>query len=170
LSPSPGTPCSQTALPKSELADLDLDGFGSALHPAVLQRLAGDRGHIGVVDVTLAANGIGGGTLPERGDLDDHPRVRYARARRQQVRVYGDERGFVTLARGLAGRAELSVEVAAEVQGQGHGRALLRHALALAPAGRPVFAAVSPGNARSLRAFLAVGFRPLASEVIMLGR
>ena len=34
-------------------------------------------------------------------------------------------------------------------------------ALSLVPAGEPVFAAVSPGNARSLRAFLAVGFYPI---------
>jgi hypothetical protein len=51
-----------TALPESEFADLNLDGFGSALHPAVLQRLAGRHGHIGVIDVTLAAKGLGGGT------------------------------------------------------------------------------------------------------------
>jgi hypothetical protein len=38
---------------------------------------------------------------------------------------------------------------------------------ALLPAGEPLFAAVSPGNARSLRAFLAVGFTPVASEVII---
>jgi hypothetical protein len=31
----------------------------------------------------------------------------------------------------------------------------------------PVFAAVSPGNARSLRAFLAAGFVPLGSEALI---
>jgi GNAT superfamily N-acetyltransferase len=83
--------------------------------------------------------------------------------------VYGDERGVVTLGRGLAGRTELSVEVDAEVQGQGGGRQLIRDALELAPSGGSVFAAVSPGNARSLRAFFAAGFRPVASEVIIAG-
>ncbi len=159
-----------SALPKSEFADLDLDGFGSALHPAVLQRLAGRHGNVGVIDVTLAGHGSGGGTLPERGELDHHPRVRHARALREQVRVYGDERGLVTLGRGLAGRSELSVEIDTEQQGQGHGRSLIRDALELAPFGSPVFAAVSPGNARSLRAFLAAGFRPIGSEVIIPGR
>jgi len=161
-----------TALPESHFADLDLDGFGSALHPAVLQRLAGPHGHVGVIDVTLVANGTGDGTLPERSDLDHHPRVRHARALRQQVRVYGDERGLVTLGHGLAGRTEISVETDIEGQGQkqGRGRSLIRDALRLAPPGRPVFAAVSPGNARSLRAFLAVGFRPIASEVIIEDR
>jgi RimJ/RimL family protein N-acetyltransferase len=33
-----------------------------------------------------------------------------------------------------------------------------------------VFAAVAPGNARSLRAFLALGFQPLASELLLLPR
>jgi GNAT superfamily N-acetyltransferase len=159
-----------TALPPSDFADLDLDGFGSALHPALLQRLAGRHGQVGVIDVTLAAQGAGGGALPERGDLDGHPRVRHARALREQVRVYGDERGLVTLGRGLAGRTELSIEIDTEQQGQGHGRSLIRDALGLAAAGCPVFAAVSPGNARSLRAFLAAGFRPIASEVIIVGR
>jgi hypothetical protein len=35
-------------------------------------------------------------------------------------------------------------------------------------AGTAVFAAVSPGNARSLRAFLACGFKPVASEVLIM--
>jgi hypothetical protein len=39
--------------------------------------------------------------------------------------------------------------------------------LRLVPAGEPVFAAVAPGNACSLRAFLAAGFTPVGSEVII---
>lgn len=75
---------------------------------------------------------------------------------------------MVTLAQGLPGRAELSVEVSAGRAGVG--RDLLRDALALVPTGEPLFAAVSPGNARSLRAFLAVGFQPVGSEVIITPR
>jgi GNAT superfamily N-acetyltransferase len=137
------------------------------MQPAVLQRLAGAVGRIGVIDATLAAVGVGGGGLPEQSGLDEHPRVQLARALRKDVRVYGDERGLVTLARGLAGRTELSIEVRADQQGHGHGRSLIRDALGLVPAGHLLFAAVSPGNARSLRAFLAVGFRPVGSEVII---
>jgi hypothetical protein len=44
--------------------------------------------------------GIGGGHLPERTDLEDHPRVRQARALREDVHVFGDQRGLVTLAHG----------------------------------------------------------------------
>lgn len=156
-----------TSLTERDFAGLVVDGFGAALHPAVLQRLAGTGGRIGVVDATLVTSGVGGGRLPERSGLDEHPRVQHARALRDEVRVYGDERGLVTLARGLAGRTELSIEVPPDQRGQGVGRCLIRDALGRVPAGHPVFAAVSPGNARSLRAFLAVGFRPIASEVII---
>jgi hypothetical protein len=143
-----------------------LDGFGGALRPEVLLRLAGPGGEVGTLDVTLAATGVGGGSLPVRADLDGHPRVRHARALRREVRVHGDERGLVTLANGLAGRRELSVELAGPGD-RGVGRGLIANALGLVPAGEPVFAAVAPGNTRSLRAFLAAGFRPVGSEVIL---
>lgn len=159
-----------TELQAGELRDLRLDGFGSSLQPAVLQRLAGPCGVIGTVDVTLVARGLGGGRLPRRTDLADHPRVRHAQALRQDVRVYGDGRGLITLASGVAGRLEVSVEVERELQGTGEGRRLIGEALKLVPAHQPFFAAVSPGNARSLRAFLAVGFRPLASEALIKRR
>jgi RimJ/RimL family protein N-acetyltransferase len=38
----------------------------------------------------------------------------------------------------------------------------------LIPKGDVVFAQVAPGNAASLRAFLAAGFRPIGSEVLFL--
>lgn len=70
-------------------------------------------------------------------------------------------------ASGLAGRLEVSVEVVENRRGTGTGRALLSEALGLVSVDDFVFAAVSPGNARSLRAFLAQGFVPVASEVII---
>ena len=70
---------------------------------------------------------------------------------------------MVTLSRGLGGLLELSFEVDADRRGQGLGRSLLREALALAPLGEPLLAAVAPGNAASLRALLAAGFTPLGS-------
>lgn len=102
----------------TELTGLDLDGFGRALDPAVLLRLAGQDGRIGVLDATLAGWGTGAGSTLEQSDAwDDHPRVRHARALRDDVRVFGDERGLVTLATGLAGRTELSVEVTSALGG-----------------------------------------------------
>ncbi|MBA3523036.1 MAG: hypothetical protein H0T85_00470 [Geodermatophilaceae bacterium] len=146
--------------------DLVPDGYGRSLLPAVLHRLAGDGGDVGVLDVTLVHPGRGGGAqlLRRRVDLDGHPRVQHARALRRGVVVYADERAVLTLARGLAGRTELSIEA---FPGQSGARRSIDDALGLVDAGTPVFAAVAPGNARSLRAFLAVGFTVLGSEVII---
>lgn len=157
-----------TELSALDFGGLRLDGLGAALAPAVLLRLAGAAGKVGVIDASLAARGTGhsGDALPLRADLDGHPRVQHARSLREEVRVYGDARGLVTVARGLAGRTELSVE-AADGQEPGAGRSLIADALGLVATGEPVFAAVSPGNARSLRAFLAAGFVPVGSEVLI---
>lgn len=153
-----------------ELAGFDLHGFGSAVSPQMLSHLAGEGGRVGDFNVTLAAQGHGGGSLPQRHDLDEHPRVQHARAVREQVSVHGDQRGLLTLAGGLAGRTEISVEVDPHHQGHGAGQALIEEGLALLPSGEVVFAAVSPGNARSLRTFLAAGFQPVGSEVLLIAR
>lgn len=143
------------------------DGFGGSLDPHYLVWLAGADQPLGVVDATLVGRGTGShrGTLERSDRWDDHDRVRHARRLRHDVRVFGDERGFVTLASGLAGRLELSVEAAPEGQGRGWGRSLVADALGLLDPGEIVFAAVSPGNARSLRAFLGLGFVPIGSEI-----
>ncbi|MFD6418155.1 hypothetical protein [Streptomyces sp. NPDC060194] len=159
-----------TSVPAPEVHSLKPDGFGGSFAPDFLRALAGPGGEIGCIDATLAAPGVGGPPrLAELGaEADDHPRVRYARGLRTGVRVYGDDRGLVTLSAGLAGRRELSIELhAPERGGRGAGRGLLADALSLVPEGEPVFAAVSPGNARSLRAFLACGFVPLGSEAVL---
>jgi GNAT superfamily N-acetyltransferase len=172
---APGRECSvaftghavvATDLPPAEVHERKPNGYGGSLAPDFLRFLAGPLGTIGTVDAILVGRGTGGDLLPPRPDLADHPRARLARSIRTGVRVFGDERGIVTLAHGLAGRPELSIEAAPGRQGRGIGRALLADALSLVPSGAPVFAAVSPGNARSLRAFLAVGFTPIGSEVL----
>ncbi|MFF4824858.1 hypothetical protein ACFY20_17820 [Streptomyces sp. NPDC001312] len=158
-----------TALSTSDIQAQGPDGYGASMAPDFLRYLAGREGWIDSVDATLVARGVPAPRrLPERLDVDDHPRVRHAQALRTDVRVYGDERGLVTLAGGLAGRREMSIELNdAGSSATGLGRSLLRDALTLLPAGEPVFAAVAPGNARSLRAFLAAGYCPLGSEVII---
>ena len=60
------------------------------------------------------------------------------------------------------------MEVAPAHRGAGLGRRLIAAGRRLAPAGAPLFAQVSPGNAASLRAFLAAGFRPVGAEVLLL--
>lgn len=146
---------------------IELDGFGAALAPAAVLRVAG-HGEIGVHDVTLVAPGTGRGiTSPITTGWDDHPRVLYARQLRTNVVVHGDDRGIVTLSEGLAGRTEMSIELAETVDSTGLGRRLILDAVAGVPVDGYLFAAVSPGNARSLRSFLAAGFVPIGSEVII---
>jgi hypothetical protein len=157
-----------TALGEDVVRGWRPDGFGGSLAPDFLRRLAGRHGWMDALDVTLVARGRGGGGPAELAGAQDHPRVRHARRVRRNVRVYGDQRGLITLAEGLAGRRELGIEAVPEGQGRGWGSSLLSDALGLVPAGEPVFAAVAPGNARSLRAFLATGFVPLGSEVLIM--
>ena len=150
----------------AEAAAHGADGFGGAMKPAALTWLAGPDGHVGDIDATLVGRGRGGGSgLTERPDLMGHPRVAYALSQRREVRVFGDDRGLTTLAKGIAGRLEISVE-AAEA-GRGAGRGLVEAALGEVAAGAPVFAGVSPGNARSLRMFLALGFTPICAEAVI---
>lgn len=158
-----------TALTDQAVHAQEPDGFGASLSPDFLRHLAGPKGWIGVTDATLTTRGTGGRPrLARLTDAHDHPRVRHARSLRTNVQVHGDERGLVTLADGLAGRRELSIELHEAQNGsEGHGRSLLADALSLVPEGEAVFAAVSPGNARSLRAFLACGFTPIGSEVLL---
>jgi hypothetical protein len=154
-------------LDASDLDGIELDGFGAALAPAAILHVAGE-GRIGVNDVTLVAQGTGRGTsAPITTAWDDHPRVRYARQLRSNVVVRGDDRGFVTVSEGLAGRTEMSIELADPAGSSGIGRRLIVDAVGGVPEGDYVFAAVSPGNARSLRSFLAAGFVPIGSEVII---
>ncbi len=152
-----------TTVPLARLLARGADGFGGALSAPVLRALAGRDGEIGVEDVLLVAPGTGWTTLPERADLDGHPRVAFGRRWRTGVHVHGDERGLVTIGTGLAGLPELSFEVAEAARGRGHGRALLREGLGLVPEGEPVLVSVAPGNASSLRAVLAAGFTPIGS-------
>jgi GNAT superfamily N-acetyltransferase len=152
-----------TRLPLEALLAAGADGFAGATSVPVVTLLAGPGGTVDVLDALLVARGTGGGTLPELPDLTAHPRAAYARTWRRDVRVHGDERGVVTLSRGLGGLLELSFEVPPDRRGRGYGRMLLAEALTLAAPGEPVLAAVAPGNAASLRAVLGAGFVLLGS-------
>jgi hypothetical protein len=152
------------------VAGIALDGFGAATAPAVLLALAGSGGEVGSLDVVLTRRGTGGsgvsGGLVEL-DLDDHPRVRRAMHHRRDVVVTGDDRGIVCTGRGLTDRLEISVELTGATPASGVGRALIASALAQIDRDEAVFAQVAPGNAVSLRAFLACGFVPIGSEVVI---
>jgi len=150
------------------LVSLGMDGYGGAHHPRLIADLAGSSGWIDSLDALLVGRG---GAVPcplvERPDLADHPRVRFARELRDDIRVFGypgsERSDLAVVSRGIAGLTELSVEVDQGRRGSGVGTALVADALACIPSGRLVVAAVAPGNAASLRAFLSAGFRPIAS-------
>ncbi|WP_410786961.1 GNAT family N-acetyltransferase [Kribbella sp. C-35] len=99
----------------------------------------------------------------------NHPRVDRALRYRDDVRVYGDAHGgLVVIGRGLAGRLECAIEVPPEARGQGNGRRLAMAARALIPPDASIWAQVTPGNAASLRTFLAVGYKPVGSEALLV--
>ncbi|MFG2884367.1 GNAT family N-acetyltransferase [Streptomyces sp. NPDC048297] len=114
-----------------------------------------------------------GSPLPGRPDLAlreigdaGHPRAVYARRRRDDVRVWEADGAVLVLGRGVAGRLEVSVEVDEGVRHRGLGRALVTAARQLA--GEPLWAQVTPGNARSMRAFQAAGYRVVGAEALLL--
>jgi GNAT superfamily N-acetyltransferase len=121
-------------------------------------------------DVLLVADPAPGAGGPPLEPLDgsSHPRVARAGRYRHDLRVWttpGGE-GIVVLGRGLAGRLEVAFEVEPAARGAGLGRALAAAARHLAPPDEPLWAQVAPGNAASLRAVLAAGFRPVGAEVL----
>jgi hypothetical protein len=150
------------------------DGFGGALDPALLLWLAGDDRHIGSIDVVLVRRGAGGGvpmdSLRRTDGHDEHPRVRRARGHRRNLEVYADTDGVVMLGHGLVGRRELSVELFDPgAASAGAGRRLIAAGLTRVGSEEWCWAQVAAGNARSLRAFLACGFVPVGSEVLLTG-
>lgn len=159
-----------TTLSRTRLATAGIDAYAEAFRPSVITTLRGPDGAADCLDVVLLSTGTGRTGLPERVGLADHPRVRHARAWRQDVHVHGDARGLVTVSRGMGGVAELSFEVEPAHRGQGAGRELLDDARGLVAEGEPVVALVAPGNARSLRSALAAGFVPVgAAQLIRPG-
>lgn len=97
-----------------------------------------------------------------------HPRVARALRYRDDVRVWATAGGVVLVGRGVAGRWEAAIEVDPASRGHGLGRELAAAARHLVPSGAPVWAQIAPGNAASVRAFLAAGFAPVGGEALLL--
>lgn len=155
-------------LSDDQLTALGADGFGGAHDPHVMVQIAGAELSIDVLDMLLAAYGTGRGStlLVPRPDLAGHPRARRATMMRTDTVVYGlpdSADVLVTVAGGVAGLPELGVEIAESARGKGLGARVLRAVRDLVPAGEPLFAAVSPGNVASARAFLRAGFTLIGS-------
>lgn len=144
------TPPGDTVGPTGDSSTVDTRSSGDRIEPTA--GAPGGSSHLGVVETDRH---------------DAHPRVRYARELRRDVRVFADDRGLITIGRGLGGRHELGVELFGEEPGGGHGATLLRAALGLVGTHEWLYAACAPGNARSLRALLAAGFVPFGSEVLL---
>ena len=158
-------------VPPAEVhAVVDPTNLNGPVAPAVLAWLADRTGlRAGSLDVILA-------WVPERAvptsvpvrevEPGDHPRVVRARRWRRDLRVFAGEDGMVVIGRGLAGRLELSVEVAADRRDRGLARRLVPAALAAAAPDEPVFAQVAAANAASLRALQPAGFAAVGAEVL----
>lgn len=153
-------------------ARLDPEDLGAPLRPAFVTWLAERLGlRCGSVDVVMARTGIGGGSQSLH-LVDAHDSRRVERARRYRndiaIQVTPDKSGTVILGTGLVGRLEVSIELDPARRFSGDGRSLIVDALRAVEPHEAVFAQVAPGNAASLRAFLAAGFRPIGAEVLIV--
>ncbi|MCG5461711.1 GNAT family N-acetyltransferase [Micromonospora sp. NPDC053740] len=153
------------------LATLDCDSLAATMNPRFLGALLDrTRRSMDTIDLLTVASCLAGPPplrLTELAD-GDHPREVRARRRRDDVRVWAVEGGVVVLGRGVAGRWEAAIEVDDERRHRGLGRALATAARHLVPDGQPVWAQQAAGNARSVRAFQAAGFRPVGAEALLL--
>lgn len=153
------------------LASLGADGFGGAHDPRLITALAGPGGWIDSLDILMAARGTArpGVTpaLADRPDLAGHPRAEFTAGIRDHPRVVGYQdphrSALAVISTGIAGLTELSFELEPGHRGAGGGARLASEVLSTVPSGQIAVAAVAPGNAASVRALLAAGFKPLGS-------
>ncbi|WP_406180499.1 GNAT family N-acetyltransferase [Streptomyces sp. NBC_01006] len=156
---------------RSTLAALECDALAATMHPRFLAALLDrTRRTTDTVDLLTVAGPLPGDPPLELREVadPDHPRVRRALRRRDDVRVWAADGGVLVLGRGVAGRWETAIEVDEAARHRGLGRDLARAARHLVPDGGPVWSQQAAGNARSIRAFQAAGFRPVGSEALLL--
>lgn len=155
------------------LRGLDCDALSATLNPLFLAALMERTGRAAeTVDAVLVGDPLPGEPplASELREIEDtgHPRIVYARRRRDDVRAWAAEGGVLVTGRGVAGRLEVSVEVDEDVRHRGLGRRLASAARHLVT--EPLWAQVAPGNARSVRAFQAAGYRPVGAELLLSAR
>jgi len=150
--------------------ELPADDLGAPLSLPFLLSLCRATGRrAGQVDVLCVTTPLPG---PPPVDLTPetdpcHPRISRALRYRDEVRSWQTDGGLVSLGQGVAGRWEAAIEVDQARRGNGLGRRLAAAARHLVPPGTPLWAQIAPGNAASLRAFLAAGFVPVGAEVLL---
>ncbi|GAB2875879.1 GNAT family N-acetyltransferase [Streptomyces deserti] len=147
---------------------LDCDPLAAPMNARFLAAFMARTGRTSeTIDAVLVGSPLPGEpplALQEVEDLG-HPRIAYARGRRDDVRAWTTDGGVLVLGRGVAGRLEVSVEVDEGVRHRGLGRALATAARQLVT--EPLWAQIAPGNARSVRAFQAAGYRPVGAELLL---
>ncbi|MEU1476341.1 GNAT family N-acetyltransferase [Streptomyces sp. NPDC005760] len=151
------------------LRGLDCDALAATMNPRFLTALLDRTGRRSeTIDAMLVADPLPGEPPLALREIEDasHPRITYARRRRDDIRAWTAEGGVLVTGRGVGGRLEVSVEVDEDVRQRGLGRALVTAARHLVE--EPLWAQVSPGNARSMRAFQAAGYRPVGAEAVLL--
>jgi len=144
--------------------------LSAPLAPSFLHALGEHTGRVGhSVDMLTCAAGLPGPPSIELAPAADpaHPRIARALHYRDDVRAWQTDGGVVLTGRGLAGRWETALEVDPACRDRGLGRALALAARHLVPAGAAVWAQIAPGNAASVRTFLAAGFRPVGAEALL---
>ncbi|MFF7154059.1 GNAT family N-acetyltransferase [Streptomyces sp. NPDC008139] len=147
------------------------DDLSAPLNPPFLTALCARTGRVvnNLDLLTLAAPLPGPPSLPLTETTDrSHPRIVRALHHRDDVRAWTAPGGTVLIGRGVAGRWETAVEVDPDARGKGLGRLLALAARHLVPDGAPLWAQIAPGNAASVRAFLAAGFAPVGAEALLV--
>jgi hypothetical protein len=158
---------------RNALGKAECDPLAATMNPRFLTALMDRTDRVAdTIDLLTVADALPGEpSLPLREIADpDHPRIRRARAHRDGVRAWSTEGGVLVVGRGVAGRWEIAIEVDEPARHHGLGRALATAGRHLIPNGEALWAQISAGNARSIRAFEAAGFRPVASEILLSRR
>lgn len=153
-----------------ELAELGVDGYGGAHHPAVVTTLA-KNGWIDTLDTMFLGAGLGEqpGTdhLVTRNDLGRHPLVEHARRVHTEVQVFGrSDPGcddVVILSRGVGGLREISFTVAEPGRGRGQGVGLVQAALRSVPENELVVACATPSSLPCVKTLERAGMTPVGT-------
>ncbi|MFF5495607.1 GNAT family N-acetyltransferase [Streptomyces aquilus] len=151
------------------LRGLDCDPLAATMNPRFLAAFLERTGRkTETIDTMLVGSPLSGAPPLALTEIEDagHPRIVYARGRRDDVRAWTADGGVLVMGRGIGGRLEVSVEVDDGVRHRGLGRLLVTAARHLVD--EPLWVQVAPGNARSTRAFQAAGYRPVGAEALLL--
>ncbi|MEU7295505.1 GNAT family N-acetyltransferase [Streptomyces exfoliatus] len=153
------------------LAAMGCDELAATMNPRFLSALLDRTGRsTDTIDLLTVASSLPGRPALDLREITDpvHPRVVRARRRRDGVRAWATDGGILVLGRGVASRWETAIEVDEEARHRGLGRELATAARHLVPPGESVWSQQAAGNARSVRAFQAAGYRPVGAEALLL--